>query len=1443
MRVQLLGPTQVSGADAPLGPRDRVVLGALCVQPGHVLAAEVLANALWGEDLPKSWNKVVQGSVMRLRRALGFTAIETTMDGYRVALAKGQLDTVEFEHQVARGRTFLALSEPERAATTFEAALGLWRGAPFGELLEWDPARAEAERLVDVRRAVEEDLVAAHLAAGRAVEAAAEAGPLVAREPFRERRWALLATALYQTGRQGEALDVLRRAGTTLRDDLGLDPGPELVELEQRILRQDPTLRDVTLRAGGSSDTCPYRGLRPFDSEDAEFFFGRGGSVEEAERRLGEFPLLLVVGPSGSGKSSLVRAGVQPALERAGHAAVVFTPGPDPAGSLAAAVASAPQGGALVIDQLEEAFANPNGVASGPFLDRLADLVEAGTTVIATLRADYLGGLAGSPRLSRLAESGLMLLTPLSEEELRSAVEEPARLVGLVLEPGLVDLLVRDVRGAPGGLPLLSHALAETWEHREGNVLTVDGYQATGGIHSAVANSADRLYDSLSLEDRDVVRSVLMRLVTPTSSGEPIAVRVPTRIFASAPDAPRLLDLLVRSRLVTVSQDTATIAHESLVRAWPRLGTWLDEDAEGQRILGHLQVAADSWQTWGRPDEELYRGARLVAAQEWRIRSRPVLSAVEDDFLKASSAHVDDELIRQQQVHAQQVRRNRQLAGALTSVVGLLVVSLIVGTQAGLRGREARAEAVRADAAAVEATASGLGAIALSEPNAALSLLLARQAVAVADSPVTQGALMQSLLGVGGLVGLATQGTVSPAGGVRDHAFTPDGRRLLEFNVLGQVHLLDTTNGWSLRGDLGGDDEAFPAGLVDSGRLALVAHVVHATGPDGGQEPSLSLVPIDAQTGEPAGVPQPVPGAVADESTHRDRLRASPDGQTLVSTLDRKVRVWHRRGARWVGPDSIPFPHLPDSLPDQDASTWITFSADGSRAAVVLNLQGSEVDGIQRAIWVVDTTEPRLIGSTLTSVKAGARPGLAAISPSGTRLLVGEIRTGAVRVLDVRTHDETLVIPGESPASALAWSADGRRVAIGRVDGSSEVYSVDPLRRLGGTSGAEEVVALELVGSDGLAIYDLGGTIARFDLSSIAPIARSVSTDGVDEVAVAARTIAVGGDGGVIRLYDRTTLRRVGSDLTLGPYLTPDGTINPSAHRRVSALALFPDGSAVVAADRTGHLRMWSLPDRRLLWSRDDVPTSRLAVSPDGRHLATTGFERADALPDGLAKSSTVTIWDLTTHSVVLTDEHTYGSDENGNEAPEVPKPRAIAFSPDSRRLAVSFSELGHTWVYDVVGRHLIYSVSNVATSLAFTRDGTRLLGSEAQKVWLRDATTGDGLRVARVPGLGSSTRMGLSSDGRWLVVSRPWSVTVLDADTLKVAVTDLTLPSDGSTDAFAVAATEDLHVIVGTQNSLVDLDLNPERWKAEACSLAARRLTTMEWRLFLPSLRFDPAC
>ena len=216
----------------------------------------------------------------------------------------------------------------------------------------------------------------------------------------------------------------------------------------------------------------------------------------------------------------------------------------------------------------------------------------------------------------------------MGDDDLRAAIEGPARQAGLLLEPGLVDLLVSEVEGEPGALPLLSHALRRTWHEREGRTLTVAGYRKTGGIRGAVAQSAEEVYERLPAEQRPLLRDLLLRLVTPSPNGEPVRTRVPRRTVAADADHEGLIEQLVAARLVTSDGDVVELAHESLARAWPRLRGWLDDDVDGQRILRHLAGAADTWDTMGRPDSELYRGLRLAQAVDWRDRRLPDLDPV-----------------------------------------------------------------------------------------------------------------------------------------------------------------------------------------------------------------------------------------------------------------------------------------------------------------------------------------------------------------------------------------------------------------------------------------------------------------------------------------------------------------------------------------------------------------------------------------------------------------------------------------------------------------------------------------------------------------------------------------------------------------------------------------------------------------------------------------------
>ena len=332
-----------------------------------------------------------------------------------------------------------------------------------------------------------------------------------------------------------------------------------------------------------------------------------------------------------------MRAGVAATLRAEGRVVVVVTPGAHPQQSLIG-VPGPRSGVVLVVDQCEEVFSlcEDDGERR-EFLNALVEWSQGPSTVVVALRADRLAQVSAFPAFARLIERGLYLLGGMSEGALREAIEAPARQSGLLIEAGLVDLLVGEVEGTPGALPLLSHALLETWKRRDGSTLTVAGYAETGGIRGAVARSAESLYASVGTELQHVPRDLVLRLVTAETEGEPVGNRVPRRVLAIGAEHDQLIDLLVTSRLVTSDAGVVEIAHEALVRAWPRLRTWLDEDVDGQRILRHLSTSADSWHQLGRAEQpELYRGVRLAQALEWRTQARVVLTDTETAFLDAA---------------------------------------------------------------------------------------------------------------------------------------------------------------------------------------------------------------------------------------------------------------------------------------------------------------------------------------------------------------------------------------------------------------------------------------------------------------------------------------------------------------------------------------------------------------------------------------------------------------------------------------------------------------------------------------------------------------------------------------------------------------------------------------------------------------------------------------
>ena len=750
VRVGVLGPLEVDGGAVSLGPRDRAALQVLVLRRGSPVRTDTIAEALWGQDQPASAGKVVQGCVVRIRKALGPASVETTEGGYLLRLHRDEVDAPQFEELLERARRLLGDGQPDRAHYVVARATDLWRGEPFVDLADWEPARIEAGRLVEQLRDAEDLTAEVALALGRHEEVAARMGALVREQPTREQRWALLALAQYRCGRQADALATLQQARTRLATELGLDPGPALGSLEQAVLRQDPSL-DPPEPVDPPGETCPYPGLLSYEADDAAAFFGRDADVAACLRRLDETGVLAVVGPSGCGKSSVLRAGVAAALLADGQHVTVLTPGPEPLGSLDGVRLG--RRSALVVDQCEEVFTAPPDQAR-QFLTVLADHHRRGGLLVLGLRADRVGGLSAHTHVARLVESGLHLLGPLSVEGLRAAVEGPAAQAGLRIQDGLVELLVRDVEGEPGALPLLSHVLRRTWELREGRTLTVAGYRATGGVREAVAQSAEGLFRGLDASDQTLLRELMTRLVTPGDHGAPVRRRVPRRAVDRDHRRKDLVERLVGARLLSADGDSVEIAHESLAVAWPRLRSWLDDDVDGQRVMRHLSVAAESWDAQGRPESELYRGARQVRSAEWSQRTHPVLTDAEQDFLTASAALADREL----RATEEQVRRERRLNRRLRAGLVATVVLALVATTAGVL---ASAESRRADAAALASDARRLGAEALRAKDLDTALLLSVAGVRLDDSSDTRANLLATLDRAPTLVRLARTPRIS----------------------------------------------------------------------------------------------------------------------------------------------------------------------------------------------------------------------------------------------------------------------------------------------------------------------------------------------------------------------------------------------------------------------------------------------------------------------------------------------------------------------------------------------------------------------------------------------------------------------------------------------------------------------------------------------------------
>lgn len=431
---------------------------------------------------------------------------------------------------------------------------------------------------------------------------------------------------------------------------------------------------------------CPYQGLAAFDEGRGSFYFGRETLVAEMIRRLANGArLLAITGASGSGKSSVVLAGLLPAL-RAGALAgsqgwryIVMVPGSNPVANLEYALRAVEDGLLcaplmLVVDQFEEAFTLcQDETLTAEFVARLLRLLDSDqsdqppATITLTMRSDFVDRVAKAPELWTRFRAVRLEVEALDINELRAAIEGPAATVGLKFEEGIVDDLISTILGERAGLPLLQFTLLRLWEKRQRNRVTYAVYQQVGSPRQALERSAEEFYTGLFPEEQVTVRRILLKMVRPGPGLEVTSNRIRrSELFHNAEAHDRVehvLDRLINdARLVKLSMressedEQVEVAHEALIRNWPRLVQWLDEEREELRQRFLLAEAARQWEQQGRPTDGLWRGRLLDEAHDFAD-----LSDLERGFLTASDEQV--RLEREQEI-AQQVELGRAQASA-----------------------------------------------------------------------------------------------------------------------------------------------------------------------------------------------------------------------------------------------------------------------------------------------------------------------------------------------------------------------------------------------------------------------------------------------------------------------------------------------------------------------------------------------------------------------------------------------------------------------------------------------------------------------------------------------------------------------------------------------------------------------------------------------------------
>lgn len=1223
------------------------------------------------------------------------------------------------------------------------------------------------------------------------------------------------ATTLEKFTTFGDLLRFLRRRAGLTQMELALAVGysdAQISRLEQNLRLPDiPTIQarfisaldledepqavrrlldlaaNVRREDAPSLGLCPYKGLNYFDEADADLFAGREALTSRLVERLlslasgasqGEVCLLAVVGASGSGKSSLVRAGLVPAL-RWNKASVdwnilVLTPTAHPLESLAVQLSEedgpvaatarliddlaedarslhlairrqmASLNGSrflLVVDQFEELFAlchaEDERIAFINNLLAAASDPDGSAIVVITLRADFYAQCAEYPNLREALARHQVYIGAMSDDELQRAIEEPARRGRWELEPGLVELLLHDAGHEPGALPLLSHALMETWQRRRGRNLTLSGYTSSGGVRGAIAETAEAVFtDQFTAQQKAIARRVFLRLTElgdETAGGDTRRRATFDELILKPEDAAStryVLKALADARLVITTQDHVEVAHEALIREWPTLQGWLEENRESLRLHRHLTNAALEWAARDRETDGLYRGARLAQASEWATSHADELNTLEIEFLETSQSLANRETAEREAQQQRELEAAQKLARAerrhVTFLAGALIIAVLLALTAGFLGWEAHTSSQIA--ASRELAAASLANLNFDPER---SVLLALQALSTRYTLEAENALHQSV------VASRTRLTL-PAfdpGSANMVSFSPDGRQLATASTDETVKVWDAASGELLYATAG----HYAAYSPDGAKLATV-------------ESDGSVRLWDAATWKEIPVQAEISANVG--------VNFSPDGSRLVTIPSGNLpRIWEVKSGDELVSFSGHADYVSTALISPDGKHLLTGSDDGT--ARLWNAATGEQEQVlsDHPGWVWSTAYSKdgsLIATTsnnlafLWDAASGERINTlsghkntiysAAFSPDGRRLATAGLDRKII-VWEVSTGKELMELTGHSGAIfSVDFSPDGDHLASSSDDGSARVWDLTPSH--------EWLTIPNPVGSNSQIAFSLGGTrligmaqnsIKTWDAATgeelettpkakAATSALALSQDG--------QQIAAAGDDFHVFLWDNLT----GVQLASWPAHTgrinalsfsPAGTILATASddykaklweistatdpgtapaapsltldlpAEVKAIAFSPDGTQLATGTQHGTVKVWNLVNQKeaMTFTAGSEAIQSVAFSPDGKRLAA-------ASSNGIAK-----VWNARTGDELLTlSGHTS----------EV---TALAFSPDGKRIATA-SRDGGTKLWDArTGMELLTFLGDGAgmNSLAFSPDGTRLAtgGDDGVRIYL----------------------------------------------------------------------------------------------------------------------------